>query len=162
MIRIETVDEAGTAALGARLAACLKPGDAVLLSGPVGAGKSVLARAVIQAAQHQAGDAVEDVPSPSFTLVQTYQARDRCFWHCDLYRLGDIAELDELGLEEASNLAVLLIEWPDLARPLLGDRVLEVSIREDAADASLRHIHLSPKGPDWGHVTETLCGGVHA
>ena len=101
--------EDDTAALAGRFAAILKPGDTLLLEGPVGAGKSAFARALIRA---QLGR-FEDVPSPTFTLVQTYEADNCEIWHCDLYRLTDPDEALELGLDEAFETAICLIEWPD-------------------------------------------------
>ncbi len=89
-------------------AAHLRAGDTVLLSGPVGAGKSHFARAVIRAL---IGEHTE-VPSPSFTLVQCYDGPFE-IWHADLYRLSHSGELAELGLEEAMGSALCLIEWPD-------------------------------------------------
>jgi tRNA threonylcarbamoyl adenosine modification protein YjeE len=105
-------DEAATGRLGAWLAPRLGPGDAVLLSGGLGAGKTHLARSVIQARLASAGRH-EDVPSPSFTLVQTYDTPGAEVWHADLYRLGDPAEVAELGLDDAFLSAVCLVEWPD-------------------------------------------------
>jgi N-acetylmuramate 1-kinase len=104
-------DETLTAALARMLAAELRPGQAVLLDGPVGAGKTHFARAFIRARQ---GDGAEDVPSPTFTLVQTYDdPMGTEIWHADLYRLTDPSELHELGLDEALETGICLIEWPD-------------------------------------------------
>ncbi len=102
-------DPAATEALGRRLGALIRPGLPVLLSGPVGAGKSALARAAIR---ERAGAAVE-VPSPTFTLVQTYDLPGGELWHADLYRLSHPDEAAELGLLEAMDRACVLIEWPD-------------------------------------------------
>lgn len=107
LIRLETADQ--TEALGHAIASALETGDVLLLSGPVGAGKSALARAIIQARLGRA----EEVPSPTFTLVQTYDAPDADIWHADLYRLSHPDEIVELGLEEAFSTAICLIEWPD-------------------------------------------------
>jgi tRNA threonylcarbamoyladenosine biosynthesis protein TsaE len=101
--------EADTDRLGVWLAARLVPGDSLLLSGPIGAGKSHLARAFIRARLGR----FEDVPSPSFTLVQTYDAGDVEIWHADLYRLSHPDEVMELGLDDAFATAICLVEWPD-------------------------------------------------
>lgn len=101
--------EAETAAFARRIAPVLRAGDVLLLSGPIGAGKSFFARALIRVLL---GNPVEEVPSPSFTLVQTYQAEGVEIWHCDLYRLTSAQDLFELGLDEAFDRAICLIEWP--------------------------------------------------
>ncbi len=98
-----------TAAFAGRIAGCLRAGDTLLLEGPIGAGKSAFARAVIRAL---AGAEI-DVPSPTFTLVQTYELPTAEVWHCDLYRLTNPDEVLELGLDEAFTTAICLIEWPD-------------------------------------------------
>lgn len=97
-----------TARLGGWFAARLHAGDCLLLEGPIGAGKSHFCRALIQTRLGRA----EDVPSPTFTLVQTYQA-DVEIWHADLYRLTHPDEVLELGLEAAFDTGICLIEWPD-------------------------------------------------
>lgn len=102
-------DEDATSALGAKLAPLLRPGDTVLLEGPIGAGKSHLARSLIRARLGR----MEDVPSPTFTLVQTYDANGIEIWHADLYRLSHPDEVLELGLEDAFTTAICLVEWPD-------------------------------------------------
>lgn len=102
-------DPAATDRLAEALAGALGPGDTLLLEGPIGAGKSHLSRALIRA---RLGSPNEDVPSPSFTLVQTYPA-DPPIWHADLYRLSHPDEVLELGLDEAFGSAICLVEWPD-------------------------------------------------
>lgn len=101
--------DADTARLGEWFAARLGAGDCLALSGPIGAGKSHLARALIRA---RLGRPQEDVPSPTFTLVQTYAA-DVEIWHSDLYRLTHPDEVLELGLDEAFAHAITLVEWPE-------------------------------------------------
>lgn len=101
-------DEDATARLGGWFANHLHRGDCILLSGPIGAGKSHLARALIRARLGR----MEDVPSPTFTLIQTYEA-DVEIWHSDLYRLTHPDEVFELGIEDAFKNAICLIEWPD-------------------------------------------------
>lgn len=92
-----------------QIATILRVGDVVLLSGEIGAGKSAFSRAVIRTL---AGAEIE-VPSPTFTLVQTYELGPFDIWHCDLYRLTHPDEAFELGLDDAFETAVCLIEWPD-------------------------------------------------
>ena len=124
----------------------------------MGAGKSVLARAIIGEAQRLAGEIVEDVPSPSFTLVQTYAAGGHEIWHCDLYRLGDPDDLTELGLDEALIGAILLIEWPELILGDLGGRYLDIRIEADGEGDDIRRLHVTPRGPGWDHLATILVG----
>ena len=109
-------DERATEALGATLAARLKPGDVVGLKGHLGAGKTTLARAIIRAA---AADPDLIVPSPTFTLVEVYDTPRGSYWHFDLYRLDDPQQVYELGWEEALAEGVILLEWPERLGPLL-------------------------------------------
>jgi tRNA threonylcarbamoyl adenosine modification protein YjeE len=106
---IALADAAATHAFGARLGAQLTQGDVVCLAGNLGAGKTTLARGVIEAWTGQA----EDAPSPTYTLVQTYEGPRGELWHVDLYRLKRPQEAWELGLEEAFTTAATLIEWPE-------------------------------------------------
>lgn len=143
-----TADETLTAALARMLAATARPGDTILLDGPVGAGKTHFARAFIRARQ---GCAAEDVPSPTFTLVQTYDdPMGSEIWHADLYRLTDPSELAELGLEEALDTAICLIEWPDRLERL-PDGAITVAIAAHA-DPDLRTITLI--APDAARVAQ--------
>ncbi|MGB3555535.1 MAG: tRNA (adenosine(37)-N6)-threonylcarbamoyltransferase complex ATPase subunit type 1 TsaE [Jannaschia sp.] len=102
-----------TARLARALVPDLRSGDTLLLEGPVGAGKTSFARHLIGAILAADGLPPEDVPSPTFTLVQTYVARRFEIWHADLYRLGDPGEVAELGLTEAFDTALCLVEWPE-------------------------------------------------
>ncbi|HXR95311.1 MAG TPA: tRNA (adenosine(37)-N6)-threonylcarbamoyltransferase complex ATPase subunit type 1 TsaE [Rhizomicrobium sp.] len=103
-------DLAATVRLGAAIAALLGPGDAVLLRGDLGSGKTTLARAILAAL-----GVAENVPSPTFTLVQAYETPSLTVSHYDLYRLKRESELDELGLDEALDQGAALIEWPERA-----------------------------------------------
>ncbi len=107
-LTLHLATEADTSRLARAFAALLVPGDTVLLDGPIGAGKSHFCRVLIQTRLGRA----EDVPSPTFTLVQTYPA-DVEIWHADLYRLTHPDEVLELGLDEAFASAICLVEWPD-------------------------------------------------
>ncbi len=103
-------DEKATEALARKIAACSKVGDVIYLRGTLGMGKSSFARAFIRSL---AGDKNLEVPSPTFTLVQTYENLSTPVWHFDLYRLESPEEIDEIGIEEALSSAVSLIEWPE-------------------------------------------------
>ena len=100
-------DAAATAAVGARLAPLLRPGDVITLDGPLSAGKTTLVRGLIAALGHQG-----EVPSPSFAIVQPYETLVPPVWHVDLYRIEDPGELAELGLDDIEDQGVLLVEWP--------------------------------------------------
>ena len=115
-----------TAQLGARLADALKPGDVVCLSGDLGAGKTTLARGLIQS---RLGEV--DVPSPTYTLVQTYDWGEAELWHCDLYRLEQPEDAYELGLVEAMDEEIVLLEWADQLGALLPDTAKHVAIAFD-------------------------------
>lgn len=114
MTPIQLKSEADTLALGARLADQLRLGDIVALSGDLGAGKTTLARGLIQSRLGQI-----DVPSPTYTLVQTYDWDVGELWHCDLYRLEQPEDAYELGLIDVMGEVLLLIEWSDRLGPLL-------------------------------------------
>lgn len=113
-----------TVHLARTIAALLKPHDVLLLKGELGAGKSTFARAVIRAL---CGEHTE-VPSPTFTLVQTYEAPKFVLWHFDLYRLEHSEEIYELGIEEAYSNGVCLIEWPERLGPYLPKEYLEIEL----------------------------------
>ena len=102
-------DEEATASAGAALAKVVRAGDVITLSGPLGVGKTAFARGLIGALGHDG-----EVPSPSFSIVQPYEQLEPPIWHVDLYRLEDRSELDELGLDSAQDVA-LLLEWPERA-----------------------------------------------
>lgn len=117
-------DEDRASRFGAALARLLRPGDTLLLDGPVGAGKSHIARAAIRAL---CGPDTE-VPSPTFTLVQVYDGPGCEIWHADLYRLTDPDEVVELGLVEAMDSAILLVEWPDRLGAYAPDNALRLRL----------------------------------
>ena len=125
---------AATQALGARIAAALKVGDAVALEGGLGAGKTTLARAIL----HALG-VTEEVPSPTFTLVQVYETPGLIVRHYDLYRIENPSEVEELGLEEALDDGAALIEWPERALAWLpADRLhVSLSLKDGARQAQI-------------------------
>ena len=105
------LDETQTAALARAIAPLLGPGDTLRLEGPLGAGKTHMARALIRALT----SASEEVPSPTFALVQNYDTPGAPLWHLDLYRLEAPDDILDLGFEEAVDEAICLVEWPDKA-----------------------------------------------
>ena len=113
-----------TNALGARIAARLEPGDAVLLAGPYGAGRTTLARALLRALT---GDPTLEVPSPSYTLVQTYETPIGPVHHFDLWRLDGPEAVAELGWDEARE-GIVLAEWPERLGPLRPRDALEIAL----------------------------------
>ena len=102
-------DERATEVLGGLLARAARAGDVITMSGPLGVGKTALARGFLGALGHEG-----EVPSPSFAIVQPYEDLDPPVWHVDLFRIDNVGELDELGLEAAAD-GVLLVEWPEKA-----------------------------------------------
>lgn len=141
--------EDDTARLAARLSSLLRAGDVLLLEGPVGAGKSAFARALIRAL---CGAATE-VPSPTFTLVQTYDADGLEIWHADLYRLTTPDEVHELGLEEAFSTALCLVEWPDRLGDYRPDGALTLTL---AAEEDAHNLTFTASGTAWARRLETL------
>ena len=144
-------DPAATARLGLLLSGQLQAGDVIALEGALGAGKSVLARGIIQAAC----PAEDDIPSPTFTLVQTYEPDDLpLIMHFDLYRLETPEESLELGIEDAFIDAICLIEWPQRLGAFLPRGALTITL-VDGADANSRIAYLGG-GARWQPVLDTL------
>jgi tRNA threonylcarbamoyladenosine biosynthesis protein TsaE len=139
-------DADATARLGAAVARVLQPGDAVCLWGPLGAGKSTLARGLIRALTSPD----EEVPSPTFTLVQTYEAAFPVS-HFDLYRLADADEAYEIGLDEAMDEGAAIIEWPERLAGALPVTRLDIVIE---ADGEARMARLIPHGAFEGRSIE--------
>ncbi len=134
---IDLPDEAATAALATRLARRARAGDVIALSGPLGSGKTSFARAFIRAL----GAGREEVPSPTFTLVETYAfAAAPVVWHFDLYRLRAPEEAYELGIEEAFIDGISLIEWPERLGALLPPEHLGVALSPGRAPAARRAV----------------------
>lgn len=126
--------EGDTVALGAALGAILRQGDVVALRGPLGAGKTTLARGLISAR----AETPEEVVSPTFTLVQVYDAPDGPIWHFDLYRLSDMRDILELGWDEALSGGISLVEWPERLGPLLPSARLDVVLSAAGAERRAR------------------------
>ncbi|HTQ14306.1 MAG TPA: tRNA (adenosine(37)-N6)-threonylcarbamoyltransferase complex ATPase subunit type 1 TsaE [Rhizomicrobium sp.] len=136
---IDLPDPAATEALGARIARVLATGDAVALAGDLGAGKTALARSILRAL-----GVAEDVPSPTFTLVQVYETPGLTVSHFDLYRVGRESELDELGFDDALASGAVLVEWPERA--------------PDRIPGDALHVHLSDAGASARRAVLAGCG----
>ena len=141
-------DEAATRAFARALAAVVRIGDVIALSGDLGSGKTAFARAFISALPAADGEAGgEEVPSPTFTLVQTYARRPAPVWHFDFYRVTRPEEAFELGLEEALAAGVSLVEWPERVAGLLPARRLDIRLDFAQAPNGRRAVLLG--GGDW-------------
>jgi len=143
-------DAAATAALAQTLAACARGGDVIALFGDLGAGKTTFARAFINA---RPGDP-EEVPSPTFTLLQVYERGPVPVWHFDLYRIERPDEVYELGFEEALVEGIILIEWPERLGPLLPPDRLDLRLTF-VADPDARRAELTGHGA-WAARLEAI------
>ena len=141
---IDLPDEAATAGLAARLAGLARAGDVIALAGPLGSGKTSFARAFIRAR----GSGHEEVPSPTFTLVEIYSfAAGPAVWHFDLYRLDGPEDAYELGIEEAFAEGISLVEWAERLGPLLPEEHLMIELAPGARPEA-RHARLGGS-PRW-------------
>lgn len=145
----ESKNPEDTATFARQIASHLKPGDIILLEGHIGGGKTHFARSLIQSLLQTP----EDVPSPTYTLVQTYDTPAFEIWHCDLYRLSHPDEVFELGLTEAFETAVCLVEWPDRLGDLAPSHSLTI---EFEASETLEHrsITVTYTNPRWDFLSD--------
>ena len=152
-------DPAATERLARAIAPHLAAGDLVGLSGGLGAGKSTFARALIAARLAALGRA-EDIPSPSYTLVQTYDLGPEDhpleLWHADLYRLAAPAEIAELGLEDAFATAITVVEWAERLGAALPARRLTLTLDLLPAAEDARRARLSATGPGWDWLAAAI------
>ncbi len=162
VLSLHLPDAEATAALARRVAAQVRPGDVIALTGDLGAGKSTFARGFIHALPDPQGTyRDEHVPSPTFTLVQTYDRWPAPVWHFDLYRLGDPSEVVELGWDEARDGGIVLVEWPDRLGPLAPRNRLDVTLvlpDEGDPDAAGRTAVLQGGG-SWIDRVDALASG---
>jgi len=145
--RIDLPDLAATAALGERIARVLRPGDVIALTGGLGAGKTTLARAILAALGHEG-----EVPSPTFTIIETYDAPPLRLpvVHADFYRLEDPSELAEIGLDDYREGAVLIAEWPNHAGGFAHEPAcLDITLERGAKDADEGRFAIVKGRPDW-------------
>ena len=134
-LTVETAGEEETSAVGGQLASQLRPGDVILLTGELGAGKTAFVRGLARAL----GVPAEDVTSPTFTLVQEYRGPQGTLFHVDLYRLTP-PQVDDLGLDEMMGEGILAVEWPD---------------RWPDPPASVYDVRIEHRGGDWRRVRVT-------
>ncbi len=143
-----------TTAMAERLGPLLEPGDVVLLSGDVGAGKTHFCRSLIQGLL----PIPEDVPSPTYTLIQTYDGPECEIVHADLYRLGSVDEIEELGLLEAFQNAITLIEWPDRLGAYSPDDALSLEFATQTGD-NARLITIRATQNAWAERLKRIADG---
>jgi len=140
---VKLKDEKATLAFGRKLAAALRAGDVVTMSGPLSAGKTTLVRGLLGKLGH-----VGEVPSPSFAIVQPYEALVPPLWHIDLYRIENASELDELGLDDIRSDGVLIVEWPEHSGSDVWPEALALSLQvaEDGSRALTAEVPTSWEG----------------
>lgn len=139
ILRRDQLDEQAVARLGALLSSSLQPGDLITLSGTLGAGKSVMARAILRGLK-----VLDDIPSPTFTLIQHYPHAMIPAHHADLYRLQGGDDVLELGLEECLQEGILLVEWPDRLGNI--NAISRLDIRLESAGDNMRHVMAMAQG----------------
>lgn len=138
-----------TADCARKIGAALRTGDVILLEGSIGAGKTHFARALIQSLL----DIPEDVPSPTFTIVQVYETEQGALWHADLYRLTSTFELEEIGLSQAFSDAICLVEWPDRLGEEAPGSALKL-VFSTADDDNARQLTAEWTDPKWTRIVK--------
>ena len=138
------------------LAQSLKSGDTLLLSGDIGSGKTFFSRGLIQEMMKNQSVPIDEVPSPTFSIVQPYDALYPIVWHLDLYRLSHHDEIYELGLEEALEKGICLIEWPSKMGSNIPERNISISFDLDGYDDEKRSILIELNGNGWAHLSSSL------
>ena len=144
LTQINLPNEAATLALGAALASHLAAGDTLALRGELGAGKTTLARGIITALSGET-----DVPSPTYTLVQTYESARGELWHGDMYRLARPQDCLELGLEDAFLDCICVIEWPDKLGAFLPESAINITITFDGPNRDMGRSARIEGAKDW-------------
>ncbi len=145
--QIQSESPEATSTIAVQLAAVLRPGDTLLLEGPIGAGKSHFARSAIQFMLSEP----EDIPSPTYTLIQTYLSPRGEIWHADLYRMANPSEVYELGLWSAFEDAICLVEWPDRLGTEIPGNALTLNLATEETDGDTRTLRFSSGNPEWDY-----------
>ena len=145
-----------TLSLSETLAELVRPGDTLLLFGDIGSGKTFFSRAIIQKMMIKQRVTVEDVPSPTFTIVQVYDTITPAVWHLDLYRISNPEEILDLDLESALEKNVCLIEWPQNMGLYVPKRNLSITLEEAEGSSDIRSINFGFNGSGWEHIIRGL------
>ncbi|MCY4303774.1 MAG: tRNA (adenosine(37)-N6)-threonylcarbamoyltransferase complex ATPase subunit type 1 TsaE [Aestuariivita sp.] len=149
-------NEKATCRFATALGHCLRSTDTILLSGELGTGKTFFARALIQSILVQP----EEVPSPTFTLVQTYKTKLGDLWHSDLYRIAQIEEIEELGLIDAFAHSICVVEWPDRLGPLMPEEALKIEFKMLTNKALARNVILTWTDAKWTQTVTKIMSGL--
>ncbi len=159
LVSLDLPDSGATRALAGRIALKARPGDIIALRGALGTGKTMFARAFIEAfARHAGAPPPAEIPSPTYTLVQFYDLGENTIYHFDLYRVESPLEAFELGIEDAFADGISLIEWPDRLGRLLPDGHLDIEL-SDGPNENARLAHITGDGAWPGRVAEIFRNG---
>lgn len=139
----------------------LKCGDVLLLIGDIGSGKTFFSRRIIQSMMKNQNVLIENIPSPTFSIVQTYDLLYPVVWHLDLYRLSDSNEIIELGLDEGLGVGICLIEWPDRLGDYYPQRNISITFDELDKDDSNRRISIEFNGMDWEYLANAITNNYY-
>ena len=145
-----------TVSISETLAELIRPGDTVLLFGDIGSGKTFFSRVMIQKMMQKQGVVVEDIPSPTFTIVQIYDTLLPSVWHLDLYRISNPEEIIDLDLENAFEKHVCLIEWPQNMGSHMPERNLSMTLEETVGFGEVRNISFEFNGTGWEYIIRGL------
>ena len=141
-----------TVCIAETCARLMRSGDTVLLFGDIGSGKTFFSRAMIQKMMEMQGVVVEDIHSPTFTIVQIYDTLVPSVWHLDLYRISNPDEMIDLDLENALEKYVCLIEWPQNMGLHVPERNISITFEEIVGSGEVRNIDFEFYGTGWEHI----------
>ena len=141
--------------IASNLSKIIKTGDILLLKGTIGSGKSFFARSIINE-YFKIARIYEDIPSPSFSIVQTYDNIKPCVCHVDLYRLSFMNELEEIGLENIYENFVTIIEWPERLGIKRPKRFLQIELMHSKKIEDERDLKINIVGPNWENLSDFL------
>ena len=145
-----------TKAISEAFSELVRAGDTLLLFGDVGSGKTFFSRLLIQKMMKKQGAKLEDIPSPTFAIIQVYDTLLPSVWHLDLYRLSNSEEIIDLDLENALEKGVCLIEWPEKMGAYAPQRNISITLEQTEGAYDLRNISLEFNGSGWDYITTGL------